>query len=197
MQPIAGDCRNPWAPAFGGAPLGELWENWLMKCVVIRAALAAILAAVATASSAQTLNTVKSRGILNCGANGTLAGFGLPDAQGRWTGLDVDFCRALAAAIFNDPTKIKFVAADRQGPLHGAAVGRGRRAVPQHHLDLVARHLARTELHGRQLLRRPGLHGAQGAEGQFRARAQRRGGLRPAGHHDRAQPRRLSSAPTR
>ena len=47
--------------------------------------------------------------MLNCGANGTLAGFGLPDAQGNWTGLDVDFCRAIAAAIFNDPTKVKFV----------------------------------------------------------------------------------------
>ena len=42
--------------------------------------------------------------------NGTLGGFGLPDAQGNWTGLDVDFCRALAAAIFNDPNKVKFVA---------------------------------------------------------------------------------------
>jgi general L-amino acid transport system substrate-binding protein len=80
-----------------------------MKCVVIRVALAALLGAVATAASAQTLNTVKSRGLLHCGANGTLAGFGLPDAQGRWTGLDVDFCRAMAAAIFNDPNKIKFV----------------------------------------------------------------------------------------
>jgi general L-amino acid transport system substrate-binding protein len=38
-----------------------------------------------------------------------LAGFGLPDAQGKWTGLDVDVCRAIAAAIFNDPTKVKFV----------------------------------------------------------------------------------------
>jgi general L-amino acid transport system substrate-binding protein len=80
-----------------------------MKCVVIRVALAALLGAVATAASAQTLNTVKSRGLLHCGANGTLAGFGLPDAQGRWTGLDVEFCRAMAAAIFNDPNKIKFV----------------------------------------------------------------------------------------
>jgi len=51
-----------------------------------------------------------SRGMVNCGANGTLGGFGLPDAQGNWTGLDVDFCRALAAAIFNDPNKVKFVA---------------------------------------------------------------------------------------
>ena len=54
----------------------------------------------ATGASAQTLKTVKDRGILNCGANGTLAGFGLPDAQGKWAGLDVDFCRAVAAAVF-------------------------------------------------------------------------------------------------
>lgn len=82
-----------------------------MKSVVIRIALAATLGVVASAASAQTttLNTVKSRGSLNCGSNGTLAGFGLPDAQGRWAGLDVDFCKALAAAIFNDPNKVKFV----------------------------------------------------------------------------------------
>ena len=61
-------------------------------------------------AAGQTLNAVKTRGTLNCGANGTLAGFGLPDAQGNWTGLDVEFCRALAAAIFNDPTKVRFVA---------------------------------------------------------------------------------------
>jgi general L-amino acid transport system substrate-binding protein len=46
---------------------------------------------------------------LICGANGTLAGFGLPDPHGNWTGFDVDFCRAIAAAIFNDATKVKFV----------------------------------------------------------------------------------------
>jgi general L-amino acid transport system substrate-binding protein len=47
--------------------------------------------------------------MLNCGANGTLAGFGLPDAQGKWTGLDVDFCRAIAAAVLNDSEKVKYV----------------------------------------------------------------------------------------
>src|SRR5471030_2118175 len=69
------------------------------------------LAVVITAqpASAQTLKSVKDRGMLNCGSNGTLAGFGLPDAQGKWTGLDVDFCRAVAAAIFNDASKVKFV----------------------------------------------------------------------------------------
>jgi general L-amino acid transport system substrate-binding protein len=55
------------------------------------------------------LDTLKQRGVLNCGANGQLPGFGLPDAQGNWTGLDVDLCRAIAAAIFNDATKVKFV----------------------------------------------------------------------------------------
>ena len=71
-------------------------------------AFAAAFAA-ATPAPAQTLNAVKARGVLNCGSNTGLAGFGLPDAQGNWTGFDVEFCRALAAAIFNDPTKVKFV----------------------------------------------------------------------------------------
>src|SRR3954453_13914388 len=80
-----------------------------MKRAVTTLALAAAVAFAASAASAQTLNTIKTRGNLNCGANGTLGGFGLPDAQGNWTGLDVEYCRAIAAAIFNDPTKVKFV----------------------------------------------------------------------------------------
>src|ERR1700716_2974918 len=78
-----------------------------MKKIAALIALAVIV--VAQSASAQTLKAVKDRGMLNCGANGTLAGFGLPDAQGNWTGLDVDLCRAIAAAIFNDVTKVKFV----------------------------------------------------------------------------------------
>ena len=71
--------------------------------------LALLLAVAAQSASAQTLKAVKDRGTLNCGANGTLAGFGLPDAQGKWTGLDVDFCRAIAAAVLNDAEKVKYV----------------------------------------------------------------------------------------
>src|ERR1041385_93154 len=78
-----------------------------MKKFVSIVALA--LLATVHSVSAQTLKTVKDRGILNCGANGSLAGFGLPDAQGKWTGLDVDVCRGIAAAIFNDANKVKFV----------------------------------------------------------------------------------------
>src|SRR5215510_203137 len=82
--------------------------------------LALLLGFVAQSASAQTLKAVKDRGMLNCGANGTLAGFGLPDAQGKWTGLDVDFCRAIAAAVLNDAEKVKYVplsAKDRFTPV--------------------------------------------------------------------------------
>ena len=63
----------------------------------------------ALSANAGTLDQVKARGQLICGANPGLAGFGLPDDQGVYKGLDVDECRAIAAAIFNDPTKVKFL----------------------------------------------------------------------------------------
>ncbi len=80
-----------------------------MKRSIFTFALATMVGLAGTAAEAQTLKQVQTRGVLNCGANGNLAGFGLPDAQGNWTGFDVDYCRAIAAAIFNDPTKVKFV----------------------------------------------------------------------------------------
>jgi general L-amino acid transport system substrate-binding protein len=80
-----------------------------MKCLATAMALASLSLLVTQPSSAQTLASVKERGQLICGANGTLAGFGMPDPQGNWTGFDVDFCRAIAAAIFDDPAKVKFV----------------------------------------------------------------------------------------
>src|SRR5271155_3872187 len=80
-----------------------------MKRLGTAMALATVLAFATQAARAETLATIKGRGELVCGANGTLAGFGLPDPQGNWTGFDVDFCRAIAAAIFNDPTKVKFI----------------------------------------------------------------------------------------
>jgi general L-amino acid transport system substrate-binding protein len=82
----------------------------VMKRGATALAFALILIFGTQAASAQaTLKAVQDRGQLVCGANGTLAGFGLPDPQGNWTGFDVDFCRAIAAAIFDDPTKVKFV----------------------------------------------------------------------------------------
>jgi general L-amino acid transport system substrate-binding protein len=80
---------------------------------MIATALAAGLAAATGAAQAQgrasTLDAVKNRGQLNCGVNTALPGFSQPDRQGVWTGLDVDFCRAIAAAVLNDPQKVRFV----------------------------------------------------------------------------------------
>jgi general L-amino acid transport system substrate-binding protein len=69
----------------------------------------AIFAASLSTTFAGTLEDVKSRGILNCGAIEGVPGFSNPDANGNWAGLDSDICRAIAAAIFNDPTKVNFV----------------------------------------------------------------------------------------
>jgi general L-amino acid transport system substrate-binding protein len=80
-----------------------------MKRIAQMLVAAAVACMAAGTAVAATLDTVKQRGILNCGANGALPGFGLPDAQGNWTGLDVDYCRAIAAAVFNDATKVKFI----------------------------------------------------------------------------------------
>lgn len=93
-----------------------------MPLIASRAAAAATIAlAVAAASAAsieaqaqpaQTLKTVKDRGTLVCGVSEGLTGFSIKDDKGRWTGFDVDFCRALAAAIFDDPEKVRFVPLD-------------------------------------------------------------------------------------
>ena len=72
------------------------------------------------AASAPTLKTVKDRGALICGVSQGLPGFSNPDDKGTWTGVEVDLCRAIAAAIFNDPSKVKFTplsAKDRFEPL--------------------------------------------------------------------------------
>jgi general L-amino acid transport system substrate-binding protein len=69
---------------------------------------AAISAVAATAAQAGTLDDVKQKGFVQCGVSQGLPGFSNPDSNNNWTGMDVDFCRAVAAAIFNDPSKVKF-----------------------------------------------------------------------------------------
>ncbi len=78
--------------------------NW--KIAAAGAALAVVVAG--PASAGVTFDAVKQRGVLHCGVNNGLPGFGAPDDKGNWSGLDVDFCRALAAAVFGDATKVKY-----------------------------------------------------------------------------------------
>src|SRR6266705_2888397 len=96
-----------------------------MKRAIITLGLAIGLGFSAAPATAQTLKAVKDRGSLICGVSQGLPGFSNPDDKGAWTGLDVDFCRAIAAAIFNDPTKVKYSplsAKDRFEPLKSGQI---------------------------------------------------------------------------
>ncbi len=79
-----------------------------MTSKMIYAAFGAALAASVTGASAGTLDDVKAKGFVQCGVNTGLPGFSVSDAKGEWKGLDADFCRAVAAAIFNDASKVKY-----------------------------------------------------------------------------------------
>ena len=80
-----------------------------MKRFALAAALAAAgLVTAPAALAGKDLDAIKSRGTLVCGVNVGLAGFSAADSQGRWTGLDVDYCRALAAVILGDGNKVRF-----------------------------------------------------------------------------------------
>jgi len=72
--------------------------------------LLALFATASLAVAGETLNAVKARGHLTAGVNGSVFGFGMPDDKGVWKGIDVDTAKAVAAAIFGDAEKVKFVA---------------------------------------------------------------------------------------
>ena len=76
--------------------------------------VAALLAVGASSASAATLDTVKQRGTLVCGVSTGFAGFSAPDSQGNFKGLDADYCRALAAGVFGDASKVRYVALTAQ-----------------------------------------------------------------------------------
>ncbi len=79
----------------------------IMKLSVMAIMLAVF--AIASVSMAGTLEDVRAKGYINAGINGELFGFGKPDSKGVWKGLDVDTGRAIAAAVFGDAQKIKYI----------------------------------------------------------------------------------------
>ena len=83
------------------------------KTIAIVAATLGTLAAM-PAQAGKTLDGIKARGSVVCGVNTGLAGFGAADSAGKWSGLDVDICRAIAAATLGDPEKIKYVPLNAQ-----------------------------------------------------------------------------------
>jgi general L-amino acid transport system substrate-binding protein len=108
----------------------------MMRNVVIAAGLLATSAGMA---SAATLDTVKSRGTLVCGVSAGFAGFSAPDSQGNYKGLDVDYCRALAAGVLGDPNKVRYVALTAQNRFTALQSGE---------IDVLYRNSTQTYLRG-------------------------------------------------
>lgn len=79
-----------------------------MKLTTRMLTAGAVLAFGAHAAAAATLDDVKAKGFVQCGVSQGLAGFGAPDDKGHYSGLDIDVCRAVAAAVFGDATKVKY-----------------------------------------------------------------------------------------
>ncbi|MBL8306040.1 MAG: amino acid ABC transporter substrate-binding protein [Rubrivivax sp.] len=83
--------------------------NKPLKHLATLAALATATLAAAPAFAGKTLDAIKARGQLACGVNTGLAGFSAADSNGNWTGLDVDICKAIAATLLGDASKVKYV----------------------------------------------------------------------------------------
>ncbi|TBR28853.1 MAG: amino acid ABC transporter substrate-binding protein, partial [Reyranella sp.] len=81
----------------------------MFKKVMAGVFAAGLVGAAGTAYAGKDLDAIKARGQLICGVSTGVAGFASADSQGKWTGIDVDVCRAVAAAIFGDADKVKFV----------------------------------------------------------------------------------------
>jgi general L-amino acid transport system substrate-binding protein len=149
-----------------------------------------VLAATLSAAAAGTLDTVKQRGTLVCGVSAGFAGFSAPDSQGNYKGLDVDYCRALAAAVFGDATKVRYVALTAQNRFTALQSGE---------IDVLYRNSTQTLLRG-VTLGLPGPVNFYDGQGFVVKKdlgvkevkdSQGRHGLRRPGHHPRSHARRL------
>ncbi len=107
-----------------------------MKRIIIATGL---LGAWFSAATAGTLDTVKQRGTLVCGVSAGFAGFSVPDSQGNYKGLDVDYCRALAAGVLGDASKVRYVALTAQNRFTALQSGE---------IDVLYRNSTQTYLRG-------------------------------------------------
>ena len=155
------------------------------------AVLVAVCAIVYEFYDTRTLKRTVRRGEVLCGVNKGLPGFSIPDDKGNWTGFDVDFCRAVAAAIFDDPSKAKFIPLDaneRFKELQSRKVDILSRNSTwdmsrEQNYDLYFPAVAYYDGQGFMLPRSRNIDSALDLE--------RQQGLRAGGDDDRAQPRRL------
>ena len=85
-----------------------------LAATLLAVAAAAVQPALAQQPAADTIGAIRARGTLTCGVSPATAGFSMPDSRGEWRGIDVDSCRAVAAAILGDATKVRFIPASTQ-----------------------------------------------------------------------------------
>jgi len=112
---------------FEGIRIGSFFITGIMACAV------ALLPA--SAPAGDTFVRVQSNGVVRCGVSEGIAGFSIKDATGRWTGLDADFCRAVAAAVLGDGEKVVYI------PLFASA---RFPALKANQIDLLARNTTQT-----------------------------------------------------
>src|SRR5580765_6759394 len=115
-----------------------------MRTVIIAAG---VMVASIAGAAAGTLDTVKQRGTLVCGVSAGFAGFSAPDSQGNYKGLDVDYCRALAAGVLGDPNKVRYLALTAQNRFTALQSGE---------IDVLYRNSTQTFLRGTTLGLRQG-----------------------------------------
>ncbi|WP_309139525.1 transporter substrate-binding domain-containing protein [Siccirubricoccus sp. G192] len=155
-------------------------RTWLLAAAL---AVAGVAGAAAQTPASQTLAAVKQRGQLICGVSQGFAGFSAPDSRGEFRGLDTDYCRAVAAAVLGDATKVRFVPLTAQARFTALQTGE---------IDVLFRNPTQTFLRdtslglnqgGGEFLRRPGLRSAPRCQCRQGAGTGWRHHLRGAGHH--------------
>src|SRR5512144_3443547 len=110
-------------------------RSCVTRLVATGAAVLAMIVLASEAGAGATVRAVERRGELVCGVANDLHGFSAPDSRGRWSGLDVDVCRAVAAAVLGDHSKVRYVPLDAQVRLTALQSGE---------IDLLARNTTYT-----------------------------------------------------
>ncbi len=131
--------------------------DWSAFCLATLVLMFAVLPQV---EAGEVLDSVKARGKLRCGVSEDIPGFSERDADGRWRGLDADFCRAVAAAVLSDPEKVEFVPLRASARFPALQTRRIDLLLGNTTWTLTREAVLKVQFPGYPVLRRSGLHGA-------------------------------------
>ena len=114
---------------------GSCWQVMHRLIQVVAAAISGLVLCPPAVLAGPTVEAVKTRGAMICGVAHDLPGFSAPDGAGSWSGIDVDVCRAVAAAVLGEASRVRFVALNAQARLTALQTGE---------IDLLARNTTYT-----------------------------------------------------